>query len=248
MLAGALDGVEDAAAGGLVAAQRSAQADGLAGDHAGNGIALGHAVGIHDPGHGLRIGVDIGRGNVLLRPDERQNRAGVAARHPLQLALRHVLRVAGDAALGAAEGNIHHCALPRHPGGQRFHFVERHLRMEADAALGRAAHRAVLHAIAFEAVNVAVVHAHRHGDREHALGILDHFPRIVVEAHGVCRGIEILHGHVVGVCLYYCRWHSVFPPCPRRRHAQSQSMPAWAQATLVSQPARLEPARAAGPA
>ena len=128
MLARALDGVEDAAAGGFVAAQRSAQADGLARDHAGNGIALGHAVGVHDPGHGLRVGVDVGRGNVLLRPDERQNRAGVAARHPFQLALRHLFGIAGDAAFGAAEGNVHHRALPRHPRGQRLHFVERDLR------------------------------------------------------------------------------------------------------------------------
>ena len=150
MLACALNGVETAAAGGFVAAQRSAQADRLAGDDAGNGVALGHAVGVHDPGHGLRIGVDIGRGNVLLRADERKDRAGVAARHPLKFALRHVFRIAGDAALAAAERDVHDRALPGHPGGQRLHFVERDLRMEANAALCRAARRAVLHAIGFE--------------------------------------------------------------------------------------------------
>src|ERR1017187_8483212 len=45
MLARALDGIEHAAACGLVASQRSAQADRLAGHHTLNRVALGHAVG-----------------------------------------------------------------------------------------------------------------------------------------------------------------------------------------------------------
>ena len=199
VLAGALDGVEDAAAGCFVATQRSAQADGFARNHAGNGIALGHAVGVHDPGHGLRIGVNVRRGNVLLRPNHRKNGAGVATRHPFQFALRHVLRVAGDSALGAAERNIHDRAFPRHPRGQRLHLIERDLRVIADAALGGAAHRAVLHAISLEAVNVPVVHADRHCDHEDALGILDHLPGILIEPHCICCCIEVLQGNVVGV-------------------------------------------------
>ena len=222
------------------------EADGFARHHAGNCIALGHAVGVHDPGHGLRVGVDVRSGNILLRPDDRQNRAGVAARHPFQFALGHCFRIAGDSALGSAEGNVHHRALPRHPRGQRLHFVERDLRMKADATLGRSAHRAVLHAVARKAVNVAVVHAHRHAHRQHALRILDHLARILFEAHGVCRGVEVLHGDVIGVCLIrYCCWHwcyllawaaEVAPSLSVRLPEQKgwDASPAFAQAKLVS--------------
>ena len=155
----------------------------LARHHAGDRIALGHAVGIHDPGHGLRVGINIGRRNVLLRPDQRQNGAGIAAGHALQFTLRHVLGIAGDSALAAAEGNVHHGAFPCHPRGQRLHFVQGDLGVIADAAFGRPARRAVLHAIAFKAANVPVVHAHRHAYREYAFRILDHHPDVV------CRGL-----------------------------------------------------------
>ena len=79
----------DAAAGGLDAAARAADVERLAGDDAGDGVAHVHGVGVHDPGHGLLVGVDVGRGNVFFRSDEVDDLGGVAAGHALQLALAH---------------------------------------------------------------------------------------------------------------------------------------------------------------
>ena len=42
----------------------------LAGDDGRDRIAVVHGVGVHDPGHDLRVGVDVGRGDVAVRPDE----------------------------------------------------------------------------------------------------------------------------------------------------------------------------------
>src|SRR5262245_50848638 len=51
--------VHHASAGGLSPSQRSADDDGLAGHNARHGIADLHAVGVHDPGHGLFVRIDI---------------------------------------------------------------------------------------------------------------------------------------------------------------------------------------------
>ena len=60
----------DAAAGGLTAAAGSANVERLAGDDAGHGLAHVHGVGVHHPRHGLLVGVHVGSGNILFRPDE----------------------------------------------------------------------------------------------------------------------------------------------------------------------------------
>ncbi len=107
-------------------------------------MAPHHRVGIHDPGHRLRIRVHIRRWNVLIRPDQRQNLAGIPAGHALQFALRHPLRVADYSALGAAKRHIHHRRLPGHPRSQCFHFVQRHVRDDSGVrpCRGRALHYA----------------------------------------------------------------------------------------------------------
>ena len=60
----------------------------------------------------LIVGVHVRRGNVLFRSYEVDDLRGVAAGHALQLAPAHILGVADDPALGAAEGDVHHRALP----------------------------------------------------------------------------------------------------------------------------------------
>jgi hypothetical protein len=45
----------------------------------------------------------------------------------------------------------------------------------ADAALARTACQAVLHAVALEVREAAVIHAHRHVDDQDALGLLERF-------------------------------------------------------------------------
>ena len=56
----------------------------------------------------------------------------------LQLYLRELLGVAGHPTLCPAERDVHHGALPRHPGGQRRDLAQRHVGGVSDAALGRA--------------------------------------------------------------------------------------------------------------
>ena len=113
-----------AAAGGFNPPARAADVERLARHHAGHRLPHVHGVGVHDPRHGLLVGVHVGRGHILLRPDELDDLRGVPARHALQFALAHLLRVADHAALGAAKGDVHHRAFPRHPTGQRAHFVQ----------------------------------------------------------------------------------------------------------------------------
>ena len=67
------------------------------------------------------------------------------------------MRIADDAALGAAEGDVDHGAFPGHPGGQRAHFVERDIGRKADAAFAGSARDGMLHPIAGENFQPAVV-------------------------------------------------------------------------------------------
>ena len=154
MLDGLVADDHDATAGGLAASARATHAQRLAGDHRGYGLAHVHGVGVHHPGHGLLVGVDVGSGNVFLGADELDQLGGVAAGHALQLAARHVLGIANDAALGAAEGDVDDRALPGHPARQGANFVERHIGRIAHAAFGRAAGDGVLHAVAGEDFDV----------------------------------------------------------------------------------------------
>ena len=128
-----------------------------------------HRVRVHHPGHDLAVGVHVGRGDVALRADDDADLAGVAARHALELLHRQLLRIAADAALGAAVGQVHRGALDRHPGRQRHHLLERHVGVVAHAALARAARQVVLDPVALEVGDAAVVHLDRHVDDQRAL-------------------------------------------------------------------------------
>ena len=105
-----------------------------------------------------------GAGTSRSGSDEVDDLGGVAARERLQFAIGEHVRIADHAALAAAERDVDHRAFPGHPGGQRAHFVQRHVGREADAALGRAARDGVLHAIAGEDFQPAVVQLHRDVD------------------------------------------------------------------------------------
>ena len=182
--------IGDAAAGGLQASARAAHVDWLAGDDGGDGLAHVHGVGVHHPGHGLLVGAHVGCGNVLFRADELHQLGGVAAGHALQFALRHLVRVADDAALGSAEGDVDHGALPGHPTGQRADFVERDVGRVADSAFARAARDGVLHAVAGEDFDAAVVHHDRDVDDQFAGGLAQHLPHAFVEVQLVRGEVE----------------------------------------------------------
>ena len=135
---------------GFEAAERTARQRRLASDHSWRGMTRGHAVGVHDPRHGLRVGVHIGRGDVLVGADQRRDLVGIAAGETFQFIPRQVLGIAANAALGAAEGYVHQRALPRHPRRQGRYFVEGDVGVIADSTFARSADVAVLHAVGIE--------------------------------------------------------------------------------------------------
>src|SRR5215472_4569047 len=125
-----------------------------------------HAVGVHDPRHRLLVGVDVGCGHVLFRADGIDDLGDVAARQRLELTARHDVGIADDPAFASAEWDVGDGALPGHPGGECRHLVERDAGMIANASLGRTEGDVVLHAVAGEDDDLAVVHLDRtrHGD------------------------------------------------------------------------------------
>ena len=161
---------EHAAPGRLAPAQRTAEVDRLAGDDAGRVLADVHRVGVHHPGHHLFVGVDIGRRDVLGRADDQADLAGVAPGHPLELAARELARIDPDAALGTAKRHVDRRVLDRHPGRQRHHLGQRHILVKTHAALARSARGVVLHPVALEMRDTAVIHLDRHVDDQDALG------------------------------------------------------------------------------
>src|SRR3990172_3778682 len=108
-----LDQVEDAASGGLPAAQAAADADRLTGDHARLGVAPVHADRGHDPGHNPFIGPHVRGGGGLVGARDNAYLRGVAPGEVLQLRGGELFRVYDDAALGAAVGEGGHGGAPQ---------------------------------------------------------------------------------------------------------------------------------------
>ena len=163
--------VHDASRRGGGAAERTSEADRLAGGDAEDRVALLHRVGVHHPGHGLLVGADVGGGDVVRGADQRADLAGVAAGHPLELGGAVTTRVDADAALGAAVGHVEQGALPRHPHREGAYLVEGDVGRVAKAALGRSAGEVVLHAVADEQLDLAAVAAQRDADGHFATGV-----------------------------------------------------------------------------
>ena len=190
---------ETAAGGRLQPAERAADGQRLAGDDAEDGVALVHRVRVEDPGHLARARADVRRRDVLLRADLVDDLARVAARHPFELADGELLRVAGDAALGAAEGDAHQRALPGHPHRQRAHLVERDVGVVADAALRRPTRDVVRDAVALEDLDVAVVHRHGDRDGDRLLALREDVDDVVVDRERPRDLAKLRLGDSVGV-------------------------------------------------
>ena len=112
----------------------------------------------------------------------------------LELGLRELLRVAGDAALRAAERDVHQRALPGHPHRERLDLVERDVRVVADAALRRAARDVVRHAVALEDWTDAVVHDHGNRDDDRLLALLQDCDQVRVDLERVRDALKLLLG------------------------------------------------------
>ena len=185
----------------LLAAERAADVERLAGHDAEHRMALVHRVRVEDPRHGLGVRVHVRRRDVGRGADLVHDLAREAAGHPLELALRHRLRIAGDAALGAPEGDTGQGALPGHPHRQRPYLVEGDVGVVADAALRRPARQAVLDAIALEDLHPSVVHPRRDGDHDPLLAPLEHPHERFVEPEHVGDPAQLRACHLVRVLL-----------------------------------------------
>jgi hypothetical protein len=138
---------------------------------AGTGVADGHAVGVHDPGHDLGIRPHIGRGNIGVRADQGDQFSGITAGETFEFALTERARVNDDPALRAAEGDVGKRTFPGHPHGKGADFIEIDGGAVAQAAFGRAENRAVMDTVAREHFDTAIVALDGEVNGEFAAGI-----------------------------------------------------------------------------
>ncbi len=179
-------------AGRLSSCHRAAERWRLAGDDRRLGMADMGRVRVHEPRHDLLVRPQVGGRDVLVGTDEVDDLHRVAAGDPLRLRPAQHRRVDPDATLGAAERKPDDGALPRHQHGQRRHLAEVHVGGVADAAL-RGAHREqVLHPVAEDGVDVAVVvAAERERDDERPLRGSEPLPDVRIEADDISDLLEL---------------------------------------------------------
>ena len=177
-----------------------------------------HGVGVHNPGHGLFVGVDIGRGDVAFRSDEIDDFGGVAAGDFFEFGVREDVRIADYTALAAAEGDIRDRAFPGHPGCQSADFIQGHVGSKTDAALGRPAGHRVLHPVAGEDFQAAVVELHRDVNRDLAGRSAEDFAHAVIELEALGGFIEAHGGGEPGVGFVLQRNGS---GCSQRGHGSA---------------------------
>ena len=65
---------------------------------------MARTVFVKDPGHHLWIGINVWRRDITVRSQQMVDAGYKLARHALQFALRHLLRIAIHTTFGAAEG------------------------------------------------------------------------------------------------------------------------------------------------
>ena len=151
---------------GFTTPLRTTHLDRLARHHGVLGATDVHRVGVHHPRHDALVRIHIGRGDVGVGAQQRDDALGVAARDALQFPHAHRERITNHTTLRTAERQIDDRAFPSHPRGEGFHFLERDLHVEADPTLGRSTRRVVQHAVTGEHLHVPVVelNGHRHDE------------------------------------------------------------------------------------
>src|SRR6185312_5033377 len=141
----------------LASSKRATHLDRLARHDRGRRVTDMHRVRVHHPGHHALVRIHVGRRNIRVRSERLDDSIRVAPSQALELANAHLERITDYATLRATERNVHDRALPRHPRGERLHFLERDVHVEANAALARAARRVVEHAVTGEDLDLSVV-------------------------------------------------------------------------------------------
>ncbi|HXH59162.1 MAG TPA: hypothetical protein VNL12_17890 [Iamia sp.] len=185
------DGVVGAAPRGLGAPEAAAEGEGLAGDDRRGAAPLVLGVLVHHPAHHHGVGVDVGRGDVGVGPDEVAEGDDHTAAQALELEGRELLGVDDHPALGAAEGYVDHRALERHPQSEGLDLAEADVGVVADAALGRAPGVVVAHPVGLEGAQRPVVEAHRDGHLEDGLGVPEPLGDLGVDPAELGRLVEL---------------------------------------------------------
>lgn len=150
----------DAATGGFFAAGDAVVFDWLAGDDTWV-EAVVFVVLAHDPGHDAVVGAHIWSRDVGIGADDVVDFVDELACDAFELMLTEFLGIDSDTALSAAVWEINDGGFPRHQRGQAADFVEIHFVVIAEAALHGATGAVVLHAVADEGVEIAVIHFDR---------------------------------------------------------------------------------------
>ncbi len=190
---------DHAVSGGFGAALRAAHVHRFAGNEAREVSAVNVFELVENPQHVLGVGHHIGRRDIGQRSNILGNLAHPAAANLFLLAGAEVMGIANHAALGAAQRNVDHGALPGHPHRQGADGVDGLLRVEADAALTGAAGIVVLHAEAAEDAHAAVIHVYRDGEVEFAQRVTQQFTRGRVKAQLFGYFIELRLGNLKGI-------------------------------------------------
>src|SRR5205807_9582214 len=167
---------------------------------------------VHEPGHHLGVGAHVRGRDVAVRPDQDRDLGGEAAGQVLELAGGELAGVDDDAAFGAAVGDVDHGALPGHPHGEGLDLVQRDVRVEAEAALGRAAIDVVLDAIPGVAAHAAVVHLDREVAGELPLDLSQDHSQAGVQLEHVGGLVELVLRRVPRVGLGDLLGYSHGPP------------------------------------
>ena len=137
-----------------------------------------------------------GAGMSWFGTDHELDLGGVAPGQVLQLRLGEEFRIDGDAALGSAVRQADHRAFPGHPHRQGLDFLERHILVIANAALGRSRSGVVLDAVPGKDLDRTVVHLDRKADGHLALADAEDSAHRVLESDDIRGAIELLDGDV----------------------------------------------------
>ena len=168
-----------------------------------------HGIGVHEPGHDLRIGPHVGPHDVGARANERDHFLHVAAGKCFQFTAGQFVRVDGHPAFRSAVGQADQGTFPTHPNGEGRRFAERKIRRETRAAFGRSDAQVMLDAVALVNLDPAVIvlDGQRHGDR--ALGLDQALTVLLRDFEVIGQHLELLHGHaedrIGGVETFHAR-------------------------------------------
>ncbi len=109
--------------------------------------------------------------------------------------------IAHHPALRPTERDVHERALPRHPRRERLHFLERHVEIESDTALGRTPGGVVQHAVARVDLQLTRIAQHGDGHDDLFFGVAQDFVEAGIEVQELSGVIEALHHRFERVLL-----------------------------------------------